>query len=792
MKKNLFIIALFIPCCLFAQKDVYPGADEKSVSRAQYFTWINNTNEGPTEAQTLINLDFFEWLKKEYGMQLDIYAFDAGWIDGKNFYGTMDSERFKRNFPHGLTPVYEKAGAMNTRFGLWGGPDGFGNTLEEAGKRKEMMISLCRDYNWALFKFDAVCGPLRKDKEDDFIDMMEQCRLYSPDLILLNHRLGLEKAKPYATTFLWEGREAYIDVNSKNNTTAVHNRVGNMERGLVPGLKRLTEDHGVCLSSCLDYWEDDLILQAFGRSLILAPQIYGNPWLLADNEFPKLARIYNLHRKFSKILVNGMKLPESYGKDAISRGDDRTRLITLKNLDWTSKEFTIKLDSEIGLQKGKKVKARLFHPVESVLGSYKYGDSLTVSVPPFRSLLLFVSSSNEYQEPGISGVDFEIVKNVPGQPLVIRLLGLPGTENRIRLDNISGVKTIEIDGENAPELKNGQSMLIRFEGEKWKEPYHRKIIAMQDSKIPADASALYEATVFAADNNALEVRSLLRSGETTIPQVKKARDAFFNQPAFVNRGIWDKQLFDGDMNTGFWPSRRREDIRIKGGCFRLDLGETVFVDSIIFKVNNEYELQPLLMDEGNFAQISSDLKNWKSVSFLAGTSMTVPVGEKMQYLKMNPFPDAIAEIEVYSEGKKVSPEKFKANNLFADSKVMECAGAQYASFQLNEIPKNSYLAVAINGDHGIEGAYVALKVNGEYVGAPSRAVSYPANPWEYPTVKANSNYTYFFPLTENMKNQEIEAFVLGYDKDKLDFISDICISAYPAPCEEKLMIITYE
>lgn len=33
--------------------------------------------------------------------------------------------------------------------------------------------------------------------------------------------------------------------------------------------------------------------------------------------------------------------------------------------------------------------------------------------------------------------------------------------------------------------------------------------------------------VFAADNNALEVRSLQRSGEISIPEVKAARDAFF-------------------------------------------------------------------------------------------------------------------------------------------------------------------------------------------------------------------------------------------------------------------------
>ena len=117
---------------------------------------------------------------------------------------------------------------------------------------------------------------------------------------------------------MWEGKESYIDVNSFNTCAAPHNRVGALGRGLVPDLKRLTEDHGVCLSSCLDYWEDELVLQAFNRSLLLSPQIYGNPWLLSDREFPKLGRIFNLHRKFSGLLVDGIELPPTYGKYAVS------------------------------------------------------------------------------------------------------------------------------------------------------------------------------------------------------------------------------------------------------------------------------------------------------------------------------------------------------------------------------------------------------------------------------------------------------------------------------------------
>ena len=90
--------------------EVFPGADEKTPSLAQYFSWINNTNEGATEEQTLVNLAFFEWLHDEYGMKLDIYAFDAGAIDGAGFYGSTKSERFKRRFPRGFAPLVEAAG----------------------------------------------------------------------------------------------------------------------------------------------------------------------------------------------------------------------------------------------------------------------------------------------------------------------------------------------------------------------------------------------------------------------------------------------------------------------------------------------------------------------------------------------------------------------------------------------------------------------------------------------------------------------------------------------------------
>lgn len=789
MTKYYYFLSVFLLSVLssYSQESIFPGADEKTPSKAEYFSWINNTNEGTTEKQTQINLDFFKWLKTEYGMQLDIYAFDAGAIDGKRFYGSMNSDRFKKQFPYGFDSIYQKASQLGIRLGVWGGPDGFGDTAAEEKERTDQMVGLCKDYDFALFKFDAVCGPLRPEKEDAFINMMKECRQYSPDLILLNHRLGLEKAKAYATTFLWGGAETYIDVFMTNNTTAPHHRAAAISRGLVPGLKRLTEDHGVCLSSCLDNWDDDLILQAFNRSLILAPEIYGNPWLLRDDEFAKLARIYNLHRKYGKILIDGKVLPEQkYGPYAVSRGNDGTRLVSLHNLSWLPVHYEINA-KELGIAKNKKVQIIQIHPHEKFIGNFDNNEPVTVGVDPFRAAL-FLVTTEYYDEPLIKGTEFDVVRNVEGKPILIDLIGNPGTEDEIELTNFTKYKSAKINGVENIDFEKGETKVIKFKGERLRLPTHRKIADLTEIEIPDDAQALYEATVFSADNNALEVRSLMRSGETDIPEVQHARDAFFNQETFVNRGVWDKNLFDSDMKTGFWPSTKYDiDMRIKRGAFRLDLGEIIDVDEIVIHVPDYFSLHPLLPEEGNNVEISSDLKSWETLTYLAGTKMTIDIHKKIRYLRFKSQPQRIVEIEGYFNGKPLDKSKWKASNLFAHPDRMKCVKSWKTSFTLDELANDSYLSVAINGKHGIEGAYVAAKIDGELVGAPDRAASYPSNTWEYVNAQRDSNYTYYIPLVGSCTGKKIEVFVMAYDIENLELEPEVWISSHSGG-KEKLRV----
>ena len=784
----LLVVSIILNLSLLAQEKaaVYPGADEKTPSKAQYFSWINNTNEGATEAHTLINMEFFRWLYDEYGMQLDIYAFDAGAIDGKRFYGRVDSDRFRAQFPNGFKPIYVKAKEMGTRLGVWGGPDGFGDTHEEESARIEQMVSLCRDFEFALFKFDAVCGPLRPHKENAFVRMMTLCRQFCPDLILLNHRLGLKEAQAHATTFLWEGKETYIDVFSTNRTTAPHHRADALSRGLVPDLKRLTEDHGVCLSSCLDYWEDDLVLQAFNRSLILAPQLYGNPWLLRDDEFPRLARIFNLHRKYRDILVEGMVLlEETFGPSAVSRGDGSIRLITLRNLTWNTKTYTIPLDDRVGLPEAKEpIHVRLYFPVERILGTFSYGRAVDVEVAPFRTCLLLVTTQI-CDEPAVLGSDFQVRRNVPGQSVILHIMGWPGTKSKISLPPDSrNYKRIELNGQENVPLLNGESIEVHFPGQILQKDYHRKLADLKACAIPQDAQALYEATVFSADNNALEVRSFFRSGASQIPQVRKARDAFFNQKVFLERGIWDKNLFDGDAGTGFWPSKKYSiDMRVQGGCFRLDFGEIIDMDHLVITVPDEYSLQPLLRDEGNYAEVSSDLRKWERLTYLAGKKMTVNIPAPIRYVRMRNFPDRITEIEGYKGQTPLPKDRWRASNLFAPPQSKKAAKAWTARCVVDQWIKGSYLCIAVEGEHGIEGAYAALKADNYLIGCPDRAPSFPSNTWEYVNARRGQNYTYYVPVTKEMIGRALDVYVLAFEEDKLDLSPSVWLTAYPAPYE---------
>lgn len=765
------------------------GADNSTPSIPQYFSWINNTNEGATEKHTLINLDFFRYLKETYGMQIKIYAWDAGNFDGASEgYGNLNGEKFRSQYPDEYNNVVAEAEKIGIRMGLWGSPDGYGDTPETEKERFDFFVHLCCDHNFALFKLDGVCGRLRPEKAGVFAEMLKECRKYSPDLIVLNHRLEFYEAEKYITTYLWNGDETYVDVLSFNKQTAMHNRGFMFTRGHTDNLDRLAEDHGVCISSSIDYFEDELIYQAFNRSLILAPEIYGNPWLMRDDEFPKLARVYNLHARNAKILVDGLVLPEGYGENAVSRGSKTKRFISTGNNSWETKKIAVKIGAETGIDTLSSVAVNIHHPYEKHIGIYNIGDTVEIELMPFRATLIELSVVGE-AEPMLRNCEYEIIKETKeGVPVEVKIL--------------------KSNGGDIVLLNKGEEKFFANAGDTDIKEKAPEFIGSLDNEVknPANGEMLYETAMFAITNDSLEIRSLRRSGETEIPQVKAARDAFFNQEYYALRGCEAKNMFDGNADT-FYDSQSKTycdmNLRICGGCLRVDFGKEIDCDSVEVEffsgdyATREVETQKLPL----VAEYSTDLTEWKSsdlvqvsvkdddftakiIKFTAHTLYDLHgkklvssygIGGTIRYLRIENPVDRIYAVRLIKDGKEIELRDPFANNMQAHYSHRKIAVAKSNELVLPKYRSGARLAVAVEGVHGEECVYCVAEMGGRLCGFPNRAPDYKANQWEHCVCDSDKNNTFFLELPDGLQGQKIKVTALFSDRRKADAVCNVYV-----------------
>jgi hypothetical protein len=387
-----------------------------------------------------------------------------------------------------------------------------------------------------------------------------------------------------------------------------------------------------------------------------------------------------------------------------------------------------------------------------------------------------------------------VVRDTPDKPVLIRLLGRPGTSAPVTL--LPGTRkfsTATLNGNLLKDFTKCEPVSVSFEGTKLKSPWHRKLATLSAAKLPEDAEALYEATCFAADSNALEARSEVRSGPTKIPVVKAARDAFFNQRTFVGRGLWDRYLFDGDPETTFYvKSRGKRDSRVtEDAPLRIDFGAVIAPEIIELVAPNQYALGDLLEGEGGSkAEVSADLKSWTTIPYIHGEKswIRLPKGMKVRYVRLPKFGCVLSEVNAYVGEKSLPRDTWRASNLFGSFTGMKFIKAWSGTVQVEEFVKGGYLCVALNGKHGPEGAYVALRTkDGRYIGAPDRAPSFPCNAFENGARKRHSNMTYYFPLTSEMVGKELEVVVLAKAEADDQLRPDVWQTASAEPFVEKVV-----
>ncbi|MBR5633093.1 MAG: hypothetical protein IKW68_03855, partial [Clostridia bacterium] len=73
---------------------------------------------------------------------------------------------------------------------------------------------------------------------------------------------------------------------------------------------------------------------------------------------------------------------------------------------------------------------------------------------------------------------------------------------------------------------------------------------------------------------------------------------------------------------------------------------------------------------------------------------------------------------------------------------------------------NLFIAVAFDGEHGVEGVYVTGELDGKLYGCPDRAASYRVNPWECAATVTDSNFTYYLPVAEEMRGKKVKLHVM--------------------------------
>jgi hypothetical protein len=153
------------------------------------------------------------------------------------------------------------------------------------------------------------------------------------------------------------------------------------------------------------------------------------------------------------------------------------------------------------------------------------------------------------------------------------------------------------------------------------------------------------------------------------------------------------------------------------------------------------------------------------------------------------MPGRLVSVEGFRNGRKLASDKWRASNLFQRN-LPEVQKAWRAEFTLDEVAPGSVLCIAVQGKHGIEGAYAAARIGGAYAGCPDRAPSYPANNFIYKVMSKDSNYTYYLPLDPSAKGQPIAVYVLAGDKEHLDLKPEVWITTRQTPFKKhKLTIV---
>jgi hypothetical protein len=778
-----------------------------------YFDWLCHDNSGPRESEVLANFAALRRLKELYGLQFDIYNSDAGLVESQGTYYPQFKTNFLSRFPAGLKPLAEGSKALGMRLGLWLGPDGFGETPDAMAARREQLLSWVRDFNVGLFKMDTVVSELShpdkyilEKKYQSLADVLSEARRIDPGFIAINHRIN---NSPYMLTItdclLWHGEETYIDVHISNETASLFNRDCSIGRELTSEFYRTPfrqfEDHGICFNSCLERWEDDLVAQAFGRASVLSPEMYGTFFFLGDEDYPRLARLIQLHKQLEPLLRTAYRLP---GGD-IAHADGASSVVLVRNMTWEPAVKTVHLDASIGLvaAPGTALTVRQRHPWEMVMKmageGAASGGALEVEMEPWSLRLIQVDTAPP-AEPLVAGVPYEIVPGPDAGRFGIKLLGTPGQKAEVALLNF-GDRTVRT-GAGQPVPTGDKPWTISFPGTAADGPSFARLADFRDDPAgAAEGQRLAELAKFSIDDDALEIREMVRlkSEPSMLPEIEACRAYMWDKVAAAEGTF--RNAFDGEPRTRWSDGFPRRSpftgspaaYRSETSLWRIDLARPTDLATLELRVVRRTDAAFL-----EAVETSSDLTTWTrtgglSLAAAEGIAASTPLkrrGRTIQIFDVDAGDQKPAVVSIPLAGRPCRYVRIRGRN-FGVSEILGYDGAgrpldrsgwratnflgetpeprrvlTAAHVPVDDVPGREY-AVAVTAGPAkfdpVDGVYVVALVDGRPVVPRHRAPSYPYHNYEWNSGAPKlAGMTFRLPIDRAWKGKTVEFRIMMF------------------------------
>ena len=779
-----------------------------------YFDWLCHDNSGPLESEILANFAALKRLREMYGLQFDIYNSDAGLVESQGTYFPQFKARFDQRFPNGLRTIADASARLGMKLGLWIGPDGFGETPASMAARRNQLVDWVKDFNVGLFKLDTVVSALAHEdkyilekKYQSLADALAEARRLDPSFVAINHRIN---DSPYMLTItdclLWKGEETYIDVHIANMTAALYNRSASIGRELTSEFFktpfRQFEDHGICFNSSVEKWADDLVAQAFGRASVLSPELYGTFFFLPDDDYPRLARLIQLHKRSQSMLKQAFPLA---GGD-IAHGDGRSSLLVLRNSTWGYQTKIVRLDGSIGLATaaGSPLTIRQRYPHEFLISNLgtKAGESLRVELEPFALRMIQVDVGLP-DEPYLGGVPYEIVPGPIAESFDVTLLGDPGRDAEISFHSFGG-RSVVSDGRSV-NAAEGQPWRIRFPGRPPAgKPFSRARDFADAPPGGIDGSYLAELAKFTVDDDALELREMdaLARAPSALPEIEACRE-YMRRKVITAEGS-ARNAFDDDPATRWSDgyARRSEftgspaPYRSDASLWRIDLAGLTDLRKLALHIVRRTEDGFL-----GAVETSADLKTWARADGLSlekaqgiplftelrqrgrrikifdvevgdntpvQIEVPLPPGQS-RYVRIRGRNFSVSEIVGYdAQGRKVDRTRWHATNLFGETpRPGRVLKAEHA-LSPGDVRPGQEFAVAVHSGPAkfdpVDGAYVAAVVDGKVVVPRHRAPAYPYHNYEWNSswlkTEKLGGMTFRLPIREEWTGKTVEFYVI--------------------------------